>query len=94
MKTSAFLLASAAALALGACGGTADETPTDGETDVTVIEENDAAPAATETTVVREVDADDPDSVTVSDDGVSVDVDSDNTRVRADEDGASVTVSE
>jgi methyl coenzyme M reductase beta subunit len=90
MKTLAFLFTGAAALALSACGGT-EETPTDGETDVTVIEENDAVPVATETV---EVDSDDPDSVTVSEDGVSVDVDSDNTRVRADEDGASVTVSE
>lgn len=92
MKTPAILFTGAAALALCACGGGAEETPADGETDVTVIEENDAAPVATETTVVREVDGDD--SVTVSDDGVTVDVDSDNTWVRADEDGASVTVSE
>lgn len=90
MKTLAILFTGTAALALGACGGT-EETPADGEPDVTVIEENDAVPVATET-VVREVDG--ADSVTVSEDGVRVDVDSNNTRVRADEDGASVTVTE
>lgn len=87
MKKLAILLAAAPAFALGACG-----SPEDDATDVTVIEDAEA-PTVTETTVVEDGD---PDSVTVSEDGVKVDVDSDGTRIEADSDGgsASMTVSD
>lgn len=90
MKTPVILFAGAAALALSACGG-ADE-PAE-ETDVTLIEDDGPAPSVTETAVVEDAD---PDSVTVSEDGVRVDPDSDGTRVEADsgDDSASMTVSD
>lgn len=79
MKTLAFLFTGAAALALGACADSGDDAPTDGETDVTVIEEDAPAPTVTETTVVED-----------GDDGSSLTVDGDDVDVRVDEDGAEV----
>lgn len=73
MKTLAFLFAGAAALALTACGDTADD-----EADTAVVETETTvpAPAVTETTTVVE-DVDGDDSVTVDEDGTDVEADID-----------------
>lgn len=82
MKRTASLACLAAALSLGAC---ADNDAAEEETAAT---EAVAVPAASETTVVREVDGDADrsagDRVSVDADGVRADVRDGDTRVRAD----------
>ena len=80
MKSLAALTALAAALALGAC---VDNDAEDAGTE-TAATETVAVPATSETTIVREVEGEDGDRVSIDEDGVRADIDDGDTRVRAD----------
>ena len=75
-------IASRAAVAALALAGCVDNDADDDAAETETV----AVPATSETTVVREVEEDDGDRVTIGEDGVEADVDDDGTRVRADVD--------